>query len=79
MANCNPGFMPKLLGCVSEAVSESECGKVTYSCAALSLAVTLLIILVLLAILSGIYQACLYICDVKLTGDVQNQPKSKRE
>ena len=76
MANCNPGFMPKLLGCVSEAASESECGKVTLSCAALSLVVMLLIILVLLVILSAIYQACLYICDVKLTADVQ---KEKRE
>ena len=51
MSKCNPGFMPKLLGCVSE----SECGDVTLSCALLSLVVTLVLIFGIIFIIYLIY------------------------
>ena len=72
MSNCNPGFMPRLLRCVSD--SETECEEVTFSCAILSLIVTLLVIL---TILSVIYQTCLFIGDVRDSST--NHPKSKKD
>ena len=73
MSNCNPGFIPKLLGCVSE----SDCEEVTFSCAILSLVVTLLVLLVVLTILSALYQTYLFIGDVQNSST--NHPKSKRD
>jgi len=58
MSDCNPGFMPKLLGCTSE----DDCEEVTFGCAILSLGVTLLVIF---TILIACFQTYLCIGDVQ--------------
>ena len=58
MSDCNPGFMPKLLGCTSE----NDCEEVTFSCAILSLVVTLLVIFTILIVC---FQTYLFIGDVQ--------------
>ena len=58
MSECNPGFMPKLLGCTSE----NDCEEVTFSCAILSLVVTLLVIFTVLIVC---FQTYLFVGDVQ--------------
>ena len=58
MSECNPGFMPKLLGCTSE----NDCEEVTFSCAILSLVVTLLVIFTILIVC---FQTYLFVGDVQ--------------
>ena len=64
MSDCNPGFMPKLLGCTSE----DDCEEVTFGCAILSLGVTLLVIFTILIVC---FQTYLFI------DGVQHQEKEK--
>jgi len=58
MSDCNPGFMPKLLGCTSE----DDCEEVTFGCAILSLGVTLLVIFTIAIVC---FQTYLFIGDVQ--------------
>ena len=58
MSDCNPGFMPKLLGCTSE----ENCEEVSFGCAILSLFVTLMVIITILIVC---FQTYLFIGDVQ--------------
>ena len=55
MSHCNPGFVPKLIGCVSDENNE-ECHDVSVLCALASLFVSLLGILAVILLIFIIWK-----------------------